>query len=178
MSGRATKPGQNVFLREDNRGTAAVEFAITAPIAILILINVYDISSYISQRMTVQSAAQAAVQAIWRTCDTAHVPATTLCSALNSVATTAIQSTGFGNKITLAGTTEGYYCINLSNALQYVSDVSQKPFDCTAAGTSALKPGDYIQVQAQFTYTPLFAASYAANLFTTPITASAWMRLQ
>ena len=171
-------PRQNVPFKKDNRGIAAVEFAITAPIAILILINVYDISSYISQRMTVQTAAQAAVQAIWRTCDTAHIPATTLCPSLNSVATTAIQSTAFGNKITLAGTTEGYYCVNSSNALQYVSDVSQKPVDCTSAGTPMLKPGDYIQVQAQFSYAPLFAASYAANLLITPITASAWMRLQ
>ena len=171
-------PRYNGLFREDHRGIAAVEFAITAPIAILVLINVYDISSYISQRMTVQTAAQAAVQAIWHTCDTAHVPATTLCSSLTIVATTAIQSTAFGNKITLAGTTEGYYCVNASNALQYVSDVSQKPSDCTSAGTPGLQPGDYIKVQAQFSYAPLFAASYAANLFTTPITASAWMRLQ
>ena len=171
-------PRQNAAFNADHRGIAAVEFAITAPIALLLLINVYDISSYISQSMTVQTAAQAAVQAIWRTCDTAHVPATTLCPSLGSAATTAIQSTAFGNRITLAGTTEGYYCVNSSNALQYVSDVSQKPFDCTSAGTPMLKPGDYIQVQAQFSYAPLFAASYAANLLTTPITASAWMRLR
>ena len=169
---------QNVSFKEDRRGIAAVEFAITAPIVVFVLINVYDISSYISQRMTVKTATQAAAQAIWRTCDAAHIPATTLCSSLNSAATTAIQSTAFGNKITLVGTTEGYYCVNASNALQYVSDVSQKPADCTSAGTPALKPSDYIQVQTQFSYAPLFAASYAAKLFPTPITASAWMRLQ
>ncbi len=171
-------PRRDASLKEDHRGIAAVEFAITAPIALLVLINVYDISVYISQRMTVQTAAQSAVQAIWRTCDTAHVPATTLCPASNSAATTAIQSTAFGNKITLAKTTEGYYCVNSSGALQYVSDVSHKPLDCTAAGSPTLTPGDYIQVQAQFSYVPLFAASSAANLFATPITASAWMRLQ
>ena len=169
---------KNVGFREDHRGIAAVEFAITAPIAILLLVNVYDFSSYISKRMTVQGAAQAAVQAIWRTCDTAHVPAMTYCSSLNSVATTAIQSTAFGTNITLAGTTEGYYCVNASNALQYVSDVSQKPADCSSAGTPALKPGDYIQVQAQLSFAPLFAGSYAATFFTTPILASSWMRLQ
>ena len=170
-------PRRYVSFKEDHRGIAAVEFAITAPIALLILINVYDISAYISRRMTVQTAAQSAVQAIWRTCDTAHVPATTLCPSSNSAATTAIQSTAFGNRITLAKTTEGYYCVNSSGALQYVSDVSQKPLDCTSAGNPTLKPGDYIQVQAQLSYVPLFAASSAANLFTTPITASAWMRL-
>ena len=78
-----------------------MEFAITASIAILVLMNVYDISRYISQGMTVQSVAQVVVQAIWRTCDTAHVPATTFGSAFNSIATTAIQSTAFGNQITL-----------------------------------------------------------------------------
>ena len=171
-------PRQNVPFKKDNRGIAAVEFAITAPIAILILINVYDIASYISQRMTVQTAAQAAVQAIWRTCDTAHVPATTLCPSWNSVATTAIQSTSFGNKIKLAGTTEGYYCINLFSTLQYMGDVSNKPSDCTLAGAPTLKPGDYIQVQAQLSYAPLFAASYASTFFASPITASARMRLQ
>ena len=169
---------QYITLKEDRRGIAAVEFAITAPIAILILINVYDISSYISQRMTVQTAAQAAVQAIWRACDTAHVPATKLCPSWNGVATTAIQSTAFGNKITLAGTTEGYYCVNLFNALQYMGDVSNKPFDCTLAGTPLLRAGDYIQVQAQLSYAPLFAASYASTFFVSPITASARMRLQ
>lgn len=128
--------------------------------------------------MAVQYAAQTAVQAIWRNCDTAHVPATILCSSMTSVATTAIQSTALGNRIILAGTPEGYYCINSVNALQYVSDVSHKPLDCTAAGTPSLNPGDYIQVQAQFNYTPLFVGSYPAKLLTTPITASAWMRLK
>lgn len=171
-------PRQNVLLRKDHRGVAAVEFAIMAPVALLVLLNVYDISSYIWQRMAVQSAAQTAVQAIWRTCDPAHVPATTSCSTLTSFVTTAIQSTAVGNRITLVGTPEGYYCVNLANVLQYMSNVSQKPFNCTLAGTPTLKPGDYIQVQVQFSYTPLFAGSYAANLLTTPITASAWMRLQ
>ena len=101
MSGQATIFRQNVLFKEDHRGIAAMEFAITASIAILVLMNVYDISRYISQGMTVQSVAQVVVQAIWRTCNTAHVPATTFGSAFNSITTTAIQSTAFRNKITL-----------------------------------------------------------------------------
>ncbi len=172
-------PRPKLFFGKDQRGVAALEFAITAPIALLVLVNRYDFLSYVSRRMAVQDAVQMAVQAIRSTCDAAHVPATTYCSSLNSAITTAIQSTSFGNQITSAGApAEDYYCVNSASVLQHVSDVSHKPSDCRSVGTPTLTPGDYIRVQVQLSYKPIFAGSYAAALLTTPITGSAWMRLQ
>jgi signal transduction histidine kinase len=55
--------------------------------------------------------------------------------------------------------------------LQYVSDVSSKPADCTAAGMPSLQPGDYIQVQTTFTYVSLFGGLSVASTFPTPIKA-------
>ena len=92
---------------------------------------------------------------------------------------TATQSTSLGSAVTFqnGSPAEGYYCINASGALQYVSDVSSRPADCTAAGMPALQPGDYLQVQTTFTYQSLFPRLSVANAFPTPITRLAMMRL-
>jgi hypothetical protein len=92
---------------------------------------------------------------------------------------TAMHSTSLGAGVTLVSgsPSEGYYCVNSSNALQYVSDVSSKPADCTAAGMPALQPGDYIQVQTTFTYQPIFARLSVTSAFPSPITRTAIMRL-
>ena len=65
--------------------------------------------------------------------------------ALLTAVQNALQSTSLGTSVVLVtnSPTEGYYCINSSNALQYVGDVSSKPADCTAAGMLALQPGEY-----------------------------------
>jgi len=141
--------------------------------------NVTDVSIYIYQRMQTENATQVAVQAAWKACDLSHLPATTNCPGLTTAINNALASTSLGAMITqVSGSpSEGYYCVNSSNALQYVSDVSSKPADCTAAGTPSLQPGDYIQVQATFTYTPLFPGFSVASTFATPINRTAFMRL-
>jgi hypothetical protein len=73
---------------------------------------------------------------------------------------------------------EGYYCVNSSGALQYVSDVSSKPADCTTAGMSSLQPGDYIKMTTTFAYAPLFPVITVASNFATPITKTSMIRLQ
>jgi hypothetical protein len=90
-----------------------------------------------------------------------------------------MQGTSLGNKITLVSgyPAEGYYCVNSSNTLQWVSTVSNPPADCTAAGTPSLQPADYIQITAQYSYAPLFPGITVASAFTTPITQSTLMRL-
>jgi Flp pilus assembly protein TadG len=173
-------PRLSIHLRKDSRGIAALEFALTAPIVLVILFNVYDLASYIWHSMAVQNAAQMAVQTTRSTCiSTGSLPATTQCSSLNTAVNTAIQSTGLGTKITLAAApSEGWYCVNQANALQYVNDVSSRPTNCSATGALGLNPGDYITVQVTSNYTPVFANLSVSNLLPTPITASAWMRLQ
>src|SRR5215510_5611090 len=132
----------------DQGGVAAIEFGLFAIFLSIALLNVTDTSIYIYQRMQAENATQAAVEAAWKAC-----------------------FRGLGLAI------GGYYCVNSSNALQKVSDVSSRPADCTAAGTPALQPGDYIKVQTTFPYAPLFPGLSVTSKFTTPISTTAIMRL-
>jgi hypothetical protein len=110
------------------------------------------------------------------------LPATTDCSTL-AASVTAVQnalgSTSLGTRVALVSGSPsvGYYCVNSSNALQYVSAISSKPADCTAAGTPSLQPGYYFQVQTTFTYAPLFPGLSVTGTFPTPINRTAIMRL-
>lgn len=162
----------------DQRGVAAIEFGFFAVFLSAALANVTDVSIYIYQRMQVENATQVAAQAALKTCSS-QLPATTNCTGLTNAVNNALGSTSLGGNVSLitGSPSEGYYCVNSSNALQLVHDVSSKPADCTAAGTPSLKPGDYIQVQTTFSYTPLFGRLSVASAFATPITSTAMLRL-
>jgi Flp pilus assembly protein TadG len=166
-------------LRGDRRGVAAIEFAFFAGLISIGMLNVTDIAVYVYQRMQVEYATQAGAQAAWHTCDINHLPATTNCSGLNTAVQNAVQSTSLGTRVTLqsGSPAEGYYCLNSSNALQYVSDASSKPSDCSAVGSAGLQPADYIKISTTFAYAPLFPGITVAGAFTTPITKTALMRL-
>ena len=164
----------------DRRGVAAVEFGIFAVLLATSLANVTDVSIYIYQRMEMENATEIAVQAAFKTCgNSSTLPATTNCPSLLSVMQTAMQSTSLGSAVTFqsGSPTEGYYCINASGELQYISGVTSRPADCSAAGMPALQPGDYLQLQTTFTYKSLFPGLSVANIFPTPITKLAMMRL-
>ena len=166
-------------LRADRRAVAAIEFAIFAGLISIGMLNVTDIAVYVYQRMQVEYATQAGAQAAWHACSINQLPATTNCSGLNTAVQNAVQSTSLGTHVTLqsGSPAEGYYCVNSSNALQYVSDVSSKPTDCSSVGSPGLQPGDYIQISTTFAYAPLFPGITVASTFTTPITRTALMRL-
>jgi Flp pilus assembly protein TadG len=163
----------------DRRGVAAVEFGLFAIILSVGLANVTDVSIYIYQRMQAENATEIAAQAAWKACDLSKLPATTNCPGLATAMQNALKSTSLGTRVSLisGSPTEGYYCVSSSNSLQYVSDVSSKPADCTAAGMPSLRPGDYILVQTTFSYAPLFPGLSVASLFPTPINRTAFMRL-
>jgi Flp pilus assembly protein TadG len=163
----------------DQRGVAAIEFGLFAILLSLGLANVADVSIYIYQRMQAQNATQAGAQAAWKTCDPSQLPATTNCAGLTTALKNAVASTSLGTSVSLVSgsPSEGYYCVNSSNALQYVSDVSSKPADCTAAGMPSLQPGDYIQVKTTFPYAPLFPGLSVTSTFATPINSTAILRL-
>jgi len=167
------------MLNTDQRGVAAIEFALVAAFLSFAILNVADISIYVYQRMEVENATEVAAQAAVKNCNTAQLPATTNCPALANAVKNAVQSTSLGTKVALqsGSPSEGYYCVNSSNALQYMSGVANKPADCSAAGTPSLQPGDYIQINTTFSYAPLFPGITVAGTFTTPITKSALMRL-
>jgi hypothetical protein len=54
---------------------------------------------------------------------------------------------------------------------------SPKPANCTLAGSTTTKPGDYLLIQVTYTYAPLFTGASIAALLPTTITNSAWVRL-
>jgi Flp pilus assembly protein TadG len=170
---------QVALLQADRRGVAAIEFAIFAGLMSFATLNVAEISIYIYQRMEVENATEMAAQAAWKNCDLTMLPATTKCPALSNAVQNAMQSTSLGSRVTLksGSPSEGYYCVNSSNSLEYVSDVASKPADCTAAGTPSLQPADYIKIQTTFAYQPLFQGITVGDTFATPITKTAWMRL-
>ncbi len=163
----------------DQRGVAAIEFGFFSIFLSLALVNVADVSIYIYQRMQAENATQVAAQAAWKACDLSQLPATTNCAGLATAIQNALGSTSLGTRVSLisGSPAEGYYCVNASNTLQYVSDVSSKPADCTAAGMPSLQPGDYIQVQTTFPYAPLFPGLSVTGTFATPINRTAIMRL-
>ena len=168
-------------LRSDQQGTSAIEFSFFAALLSLAALNITDISIYIYQRMQLENAAQMGAQAVWKTCDPfkGYLPATTSCPGMTTALTNAVQSTSLGTNVTLQSgyPAEGYYCVNGSGSLQYVSAVSSKPADCSAAGMATLQPADYIQIQTTFSYAPLFPGITVAGLFATPITKTTMIRL-
>jgi len=169
-------------IRSDQRGTSAIEFSFFAGLLSLAMLNMTDVSIYLYKRMEIENAAQMGAQAAWKTCDPNNnqVPATTNCPGLTTAITNAVQSTSLGTSVSLqsGSPAEGYYCVNSSGALQYVSGVSSKPADCTAAGMPSLQPRDYIQIAATFAYAPLFPGITVAGNFASPITKTALIRLQ
>lgn len=175
--GNATKKA--AAISADQTGVSAVEFAFFAGLLSFGLINTADLSTYIYKRLELENATQMGAQAAWKTCDLQHIPATTNCPGLLTAITNAVHSTSLGTQVSLqtGSPSEGYYCLNSSNTLQYVSDVGTKPADCSAVGMPNLKPVDYIKITTKYNYAPLFSGITVASMLDTPITKTTLMRL-
>lgn len=163
----------------DQRGVSAIEFAFIAGLLSLGLVNIADLSIYIYKRLELENATQMGAQAAWKACDLQHIPATTNCPGLLIAVTNAVHSTSLGTQVSLqAGSpTEGYYCLNSSNTLQYVSNVNTKPANCSTVGMPDLQPIDYIKITTTFDYAPLFPGVTVASMLETKITKTTLMRL-
>jgi len=163
----------------EQRGAAAVEFALVLSLLAIPILNVVDFSLYAWDRMQVDNAAQGAAQAAWATCDVyTKLPATTNCSSLNTATTTAAQSTVLGNAITVTSRTENYYCIKAGVLYTQGTFPGNKPSDCGSwGGSSSDQPGDYIKIAVSYTYSPLFPGVSIVGYLPTPVVRTAWMRL-
>jgi len=166
-------------LRKDVRGLAAIEFALIAGFLCYALLNVADVAIFLFDKVQVNNATQMGAQAAWATCDLNHLPASTKCPSMNNAITTAVQSTGLGNSVTLqAGSpSEGYYCVSSTGALTWVSDVNSPPNDCSAAGSASTVPADYVVVQTTYNYAPIFPGLSVAAVFPATITSTSYVRL-
>lgn len=173
----------------DTHGTAAAEFVLWLALLILPLLNTVDLGIYVFQKMQLQMAAQAATHAVWRACDKpAELPAVANCTGLAATIQAAAQSTSLGTNVTVvAGSpTEGYYCVNGAGALTVVGSTGHigsppskpSPFTCaTQVAGSTTTPGDYVQVTVSYPYQPVFDQVSMGAMLTTPITKTAWLRL-
>jgi Flp pilus assembly protein TadG len=165
-------------LRADQRGVAAVEMALVTGVFSVALFNAVEVGRYAYILTEVEQATQVGAQAAFVACDTQHVPATQNCSGLNAAVTTAIQGTSLGSHVSLNGAiSEGYYCINSSNALVYASDLASKPADCSAYGNAGLAPVLYLQVHTTYTYAPIFSGFTIGSTFPTTVQETSWMRM-
>lgn len=159
-------------------GNVLLEFALVAPILLVLILNILDFTRLIWAQMQVEYSAQMGAQAAYKSCSTGILPAKTNCAALNNTVLTAIRSTSLGSAVALTSgyPTETYYCVS-GTSLQSVGTYSAppSPFDCTAVGNSAAKPGDYIGVNVSYAYTPTFAGLSLASART--LTANSIERL-
>lgn len=172
--------------RRDEKGAAAVEFALVVTLLTVPVLNVVDLAMYAWDRMQVDNAAQMGAQAAWTTCAaTTNHPATpnsyANCSGMPAAVTQAVQSTSLGANVTWSATVEAYYCTTTGGALtQVAAATGNPPSDCSkngAGGLSSDKPGDYVQISVQYTFTPIFPAVSIASALASPITRTAWTRL-
>jgi hypothetical protein len=183
------------------RGAAAAELTLWLALLTPVLLNVFDISFYAFQRMQVETAAKAAVEVVWHTCNTtATTPGGTppgipiaTCKANTGTDVAAAMQTAAQNATELktavtvpaANITEAYYCTNGSGALVQVGTAgnattapSGQPSDCTSVlASNKSAPGDYVLATATYTNTPVFANATVVSLLPSPITRQAWLRL-
>jgi len=170
--------------RRDQKGAAAVEFAMIITLLAIPVLNVVDLAQYAWDRMQLDNAAQVAAQAAWATCSRpVNLPATpnsyANCLGMPAAVTLAAQSTSLGTKVTVTATVENFYCLNTTtNALVIVGNFpNTKPANCKSVGQTSDVPGDYVQISTSYSYTAIFGAVSIASGLTSPITRTAWMRL-
>ena len=154
---------------ENERGAAAVELAIIAPLLVILLLNTVDFSRMIWDYMETIYSSRMGAWAAYQTCAGGMLPATTNCSGLDAVVTTGIQGTSLGTGVTLASgsPSEGYYCLS-GTTLQWVGDYNSRPnpFNCSSIGEPNVTPGDYIHVGVNYSYTPVFPGLSLLSAFT------------
>jgi Flp pilus assembly pilin Flp len=167
------------ILRGDIRGLAGIEFGLICGFLALAVLNVTDVSVFLYTKLQVNEATQMGAQAAWATCDLNHVPVTTKCPAMAAAVAAAIQTTSLKDSVKLVTgyPSDGYYCPGSSGALQYVSDYSSPPNNCSAAGNPGIVPGEYIMVRTTRRYSPIFTGISVAAILPSNITSSAWVRV-
>lgn len=176
----------------NERGAAAVEFAVILGVFTISLPSIVDLGIYAYDAMQVQNSAQMGVQAVWAACGQLPATDSSACSSAQTALNAAVQRTTLGNSVSVSSVTEGYYCTDSTGALanavsgnktgnfttSLTSAVPNPPTDCSAlTSPKTSTPGDYIWVTVTYTYTPVFSRASVASLLGTTITSTAWMRL-
>ena len=176
--GGARARGVRVRCLADRAGTAMIEFALAAPILVVLLLNLFDFSVLIWSTMQTDYSAQMGAQAALKLCAGGNPPALTNCTGLSAAVTTAVQSTSIGTGVTVASgyPEEQFYCVT-GTTLQSIGTSPPSPYNCATATPSnaSATPGDYIVVQVNYSYTPTFSGLSLASAHT--LTATAMQRV-
>jgi Flp pilus assembly protein TadG len=151
-------------IAKNGDGNVMIEFAFIAPILVVLIVNILDFSRLIWARMEVDYSAQMGAQAAYKTCSTGALPATANCSGMNTAITTAMQETSLGTGVALSSgyPTETYYCVSGTTLQSVATYPSSPPADCSAYGSSSA-PGDYIEVDVTYSFSPTFAGLSLAS---------------
>jgi Flp pilus assembly protein TadG len=162
----------------DNAGTAILEFALAAPILVVLLLNLFDFSVLIWSTMQTDYSAQMGALAAFKLCAGGNPPALTNCTGLSTAVTTAAQSTSLGTGVTVASGYPGeeFYCVS-GTTLQSIGTSPPSPYNCSTATppNASAPPGDYIVVNVNYSYTPTFSGLSLASAHT--LTATAMQRV-
>ncbi len=146
-------------------GTAAVEFALAAPLLVAILLPMIDLGIAAYQDMEVHDAAQAGAQyALLNANATVPMPSS-YSTAIQNAATNATTLS------TISATPAPSTACGCSSGPAVVLST-----DCTTPCANTLAPGYYVTVQTQATYTPLLPFSVFGN--STTLSASTTVRVQ
>ena len=164
--------------RRDDRGVAAVEFALVGSLFVGVLFNVAEVSRYAYLSTQVTASSQAAAQAAIVKCSTSQIPVATNCPGVLATVTMALQGSSLGSHVVLVGgLQEGWYCVNNAGALLRMSDAATKPTNCAAAGDATASAALYLKVNASYPFQPMFPGLTIVESFPANISRAAWMRL-
>jgi len=168
------------MLCQDRRGAATVEFALIFGVLVVVMLNGIEIARWYNSKMELDNASEMAVQAVTKSCDSTHLPATTACPTFNSVISTALASTTLGSLVVQGSGSpaDSYYCLNASGALVFLSSVATPQTSCAAAGNASLMPSEYVTIQASYSYVPIFAAVTIGRLLPSSLKSFAMVRLK
>jgi hypothetical protein len=169
-------------LFSDRSGLAGIEFALASTALTVGLLNGLEVARWSFQKMELANAVHSATLATWNACDTKHLPAKSNCTGLIAAVNTGLKTTSLGTAVNLTSSypREGYYCVNSSGVLAKVAAYNvAKPSDCSSVGDSAHVPGDYVEINATYTYTPLFGQGLTVGtLLASNLTSTGFIRLQ
>ena len=146
--------GLGTLLRRDRRGLAALEFALVAPMLLLILGGIADFGLIMVGRSRLANGvAQAAQLALL---SGAGVSATSITTNVQNGASRA----GLTEAVTVTVTGPACYCVTGTPASLGTKSTLSANYTCTATcPASATGPGTFVTIAAKYTFQPLMPLS-------------------
>lgn len=168
---------------DDQRGVAVIELALIAPVFMLVVVGVVDISNAFSNKLALEQGAQRAIEKIMQTTEDDTVEGTLKSEAVCQVNGINADGTCKTSPITTSNVTVTWRleCVNTTSRAIASTRTSTDPaaFDALTCGATE-KEARYIEVRVTNRYTPMFPIHFAAinSDRTYHLSATAGMRTQ